>query len=108
LWNRTGAISAATPTYFDFYSAGDVMYPLPTDLPIAAVGYAKLEGGYVVNTALNTFKIELTPGSGALNLIGSQSGTHTATTSSFSVADYDALWGNYECQDQMIFPYKVA
>jgi hypothetical protein len=108
LWNRTGPISAATPTYFDFYSAGDVMYPLPTDLPIAAVGYAKLEGGYVLYTGPNTFNIELTLGSGALNLIGSQSGTHTATTSSFSVADYDDLWGNYECQDQMIFPYKVA
>ena len=25
-----------------------------------------------------------------------------------TVADYDALWENYECQDQIIFPYKVA
>lgn len=25
-----------------------------------------------------------------------------------TVADYDALWGNYECQDQIIFPFKVA
>lgn len=25
-----------------------------------------------------------------------------------TVAQYDALWENYECQDQIIFPYKVA
>jgi len=25
-----------------------------------------------------------------------------------TVADYDGLWGTYECQDQIIFPYKVA
>jgi hypothetical protein len=25
-----------------------------------------------------------------------------------TVADYDALWSSYECQDQIIFPYKVA
>jgi hypothetical protein len=25
-----------------------------------------------------------------------------------SVEDYDAEWGNYECQDQIIFPYKGA
>jgi hypothetical protein len=25
-----------------------------------------------------------------------------------TVADYDSLWDSYECQDQTIFPYKVA
>lgn len=107
LWNRTTTVSAATPTYFDFYAAGDVMYPAPGGTG-TAVGYAKLEGGYVINSATNTFQISRTVGGAAVNTIGSQSGTHTATTSAHSVADYDALWGSYECQDQVIFPYKVA
>jgi hypothetical protein len=107
LWNRTTVVSAATSTYFEFYAAGDVMYPAPGGSG-TAVGYAKLEGGYVINSATNTFEISRTVGGAAVNTIGSQSGTHTATTSTFSVADYDALWGAYECQDQIIFPYKVA
>jgi hypothetical protein len=107
LWNRTTTVSAATSTYFEFYAAGDVMYPGPSGSG-TAVGYAKLEGGYVINSATNTFEVSRTVGGAAINTIGSQSGTHTATTSTYSVADYDNLWSAYECQDQIIFPYKVA
>ncbi len=107
LWNRTTTVSAATSTYFEFYAAGDVMYPAPSGSG-TAVGYAKLERGYVYNATADTFELAETFAGIIINTIGSQSGTHTATTSTYSVADYDNLWGNYECQDQVIFPYKVA
>lgn len=86
--------------FVSFTTTGELPNNLATSLPIW--------GGYVINSATNTFQISATQGGSAINSTGSQSGTHSFITGDKSVAEYDALWENYECQDQIIFPYKVA
>lgn len=99
-------VLVSTPEYFEV--AGDGGTYSADAGPGNVTWNGELYGGYVVNAATNTFQLAAYPGGSALKMFGFSSGTYTATTSTYSATEYDSFWGNYECQDQIIFPYKVA
>lgn len=100
-------VLARTDTYFEVAGNGSV-YSSEAGPGTAVWGQSKLTDGYVVNAATDTFKLAAYPGGSAFTTSGFYDGTYTATTSTYSATDYDSFWGNYECQDQIIFPYLEA
>lgn len=110
---RTFTMTIASPAVITLSSHGlsngdFVSFSTTGTLPTDAATSETIWGGYVINAATNTFQISATQGGSAINSTGSQSGTHSLITGDTSVTQYDSLWGSYECQDQIIFPYMEA
>jgi hypothetical protein len=110
---KTFTMTIASPAVFTSSTHGlvdgdFVSFSTTGELPDNAATSSTIWGGYVINSATNTFQLSATPGGSAINSTGSQSGTHSFITGDTSVAEYDGFWENYECQDQIIFPYLEA
>jgi len=77
-------------------------------LPNNAATSSPVWGGWVINATANTFQLTATHnGTTPISTLGStQSGVHSFVTGWYSVEQYDAVWSSYECQDQIIFPFK--
>ena len=69
-------------------------------------------GGAIVQHKESTYRVtSATISSGTTTFMAERYVTVAdmdAIWGSQTVADYDGLWDTYECQDQIIFPYKVA
>jgi hypothetical protein len=90
----------------DSFSVTTGLLYIPGGSGSAAVTGVMRDNAYVVNAAVGSFQLTLQPDGLPIGTTGTQSGTHTFSVG--GVSRYDNFWGNYECQDQTIFPYKVA
>jgi hypothetical protein len=104
-------VTGASPSH-NFTWGNFVSFRTTGKLPNNAATSSTLWGGWVINPTATTFQLSATPVDSAtipivpINTSGTQSGSHTIVSGMYSVLQYDATWENYECQDQIVFPYK--
>lgn len=85
---------------------------MTTNVPVTSISSVGLTPGSLIDYNQSTYRVT---NSQVANLNVGISAEHyvmvadmDAIWGSQTVAQHDALWGNYECQDQIILPYKVT
>jgi len=85
---------------------------LSAQVPASSIAGLGLTCGALVDYRQSTYRIVSCSISGIGASISAERHVTVADVDAIwgteTVAEYDSFWGNYECQDQIIFPYKVA